>query len=181
MTNQKDIVDSHTFVEFFKHQHNEKLVLFLDDFEALFKLPLLLRFFLEALRAVKQLGTDQCGLHSIVALGLYKCWTNLPYMLSPFDQHWDIPYFTLKETQNLFTQYTKASGAELEAGTVEHVFDITKGHPGLVCLCGKVIKEKLVTKSKKLSLAKWKTYAQFELHVYVPFFQENQKKPRQII
>lgn len=158
---QPNIRNSSSFVEFFA-QCGPKVVLILDDFKFL-KEPIYSEL-LEALSEIKRRATAKCGLHSVVGVGSFTNWQDLQCKTTLFDDHWYIPYFTLREVQQLFTQFMEVTRVSLESGIVEHIFNITNGHPGAVCLIGTKIQNELIdSKSRSLSFIKWINYVQYDL------------------
>jgi hypothetical protein len=83
------------------------------------------------------------GLQSVVTIGPYNIICYTKKQLSPFNvsDHWDIPYFTKQQVEQLFRDFQESWSVVLENGIVDHIY-ITLGHPGMVCWCGKAIQER---------------------------------------
>lgn len=86
--------------------------------------------------------------------------------VSPFNvsEHHTAPYFTEEEVIQLFKDYEQSHNLLLESGIAERVYNITSGHPAMVCYCGKQIQTREI-----LSLEDWMAYETFHLYKYVLF------------
>jgi hypothetical protein len=74
-----------------------------------------------------------------------------------------IPYFTLDQVKKLFQDFQESCGMQLEFGIVERIYDITFGHPGMACFCGKVVQDRLLQTNSFLSLKDRMVYETLEL------------------
>jgi hypothetical protein len=63
----------------------------------------------------------------------------------------------------LFEDFQRLSGMVLAPGIVDMIYNVTSGHQGMVCFCGKVIQEKLLLEKTFLSLKEWIDYEMFRL------------------
>lgn len=102
----------------------------------------------------------------MVAIGPFNILFYSKANLSPFNvaEHWAIPYFTLEQVENLFSEFQLLANITLEDGIVSPIFAITAGHPGLVCFCGKQIHEFLIPGGERnLTLHQWKEYESAKL------------------
>lgn len=180
---QTDITDADSFLEFFKYHAGKRIVLFVDEFDLLLSRADILNEFLDVLRSIKvlfhhsylvqflQFTTIQderptkYGLQALVAVGPYNISRHTKGELSPFNatNHWDIPYWTKDQVEALFREFEESYGVVLEAGIIDSLFAATRGHPGMVCFCGKMIQDKLLLNSAVLSLKEWKEYEVLEL------------------
>jgi hypothetical protein len=72
--------------------------------------------------------------------------------------------------EKLFREFEQLADITLEDGIVKRIFEITSGHPGLVCFCGKQIHEFLIPGAERhLTLRQWKEYESAKLAGYVLF------------
>jgi hypothetical protein len=58
---------------------------------------------------------------------------------SVFDVYVPAVYFTKEQVEELFRQFTEATGVKLEDGIAADIHTYTGGHKGLVCICGRVM------------------------------------------
>lgn len=63
---------------------------------------------------------------------------------SPFNvqRSFHVPPFSHDEVEELFRQYQEESGQSVEPEVVDRLFEVTRGHPGLVCWFGELMTEK---------------------------------------
>lgn len=52
-----------------------------------------------------------------------------------------VPNFTIDEVQEIFQHYQEESHQKIEPEVVMSIFDVTRGHPGLVCWFGELLTE----------------------------------------
>jgi hypothetical protein len=72
------------------------------------------------------------------------------------------------QVEKLFREFELLADITLEDGIVKRIFEITSGHPGLVCFCGKQIHEFLIPGAERhLTLRQWKEYESAKLAGYV--------------
>lgn len=160
-------MDKDSFLDFFKYHGGKKIVLFMDEFDFLLKKPQAQEELYQALRSIKGERVDSYGLQAVVAVGPYSILRYSPEELSPFNvfDHWEAPYFTKAQVEQLFKEFQDSTGVVLEKGVVDDIYYRTQGHPGITCYCGKAILENLLQLRNvhELSLKDWRTYATFQL------------------
>lgn len=108
------------------------------------------------------------GLHAVVAIGPFNIIRYTKQQLSPFNvtDQWDVPYFTKSQVTQLFMEFQTSCDVVLEPEVVDRVYEITLGHPGMVCWCGKAIQDNLVAPDFTLLLKDWMNYETFQLSEY---------------
>ena len=155
------INNSKSFLQFFQQPREQRIVLFIDDFDTLASRPLHLRTFFNTLTRIINKPLN-FGLQAVVTIGSCNLTSYCTSKKPPFDIaiNWKIPSFTLEEVRKIFEEFKRVHGVELEDGCVDHIFEITQGHKGMVSFCGKKIYERFLRESKRVSLKQWKGYAQ---------------------
>jgi hypothetical protein len=153
------------FLEVFaKSSWKTPVVLLLDEFSELYRVEKEIRNdFLQALRSLKH-DTRSYALHSVIAAGTYSIVDlnpedsfSSPFNISDCIQN---PYFNIEETRSLFAQFASDKGIFIEDAVVEDIWAKSNGfvsyslicqwkficgssHPGMVCLCGRCISDRM--------------------------------------
>jgi hypothetical protein len=95
--------------------------------------------FLGAVRTIKQ-DLSSYGVQCIFAVGPFSILFMHGESGSPFNVREAVPvhFFTQEQVSELMGQFSTATGIMLEAGVTADVHELTAGHAGLVCACGRV-------------------------------------------
>lgn len=153
------------FSSMFKASNKETLfggknvVLFVDEFDRLYQAPQqVIDSMLDTLRGLKQERVAYC-LQSFVGIGPFSILALTGKSSSPFNVRdtVQVRYWTREEVHQLFSQYSTT----IDRKIVDDIYERTAGHPGLVCLCGKIIDEKQNMLSENYDL--WLQYATTKL------------------
>ncbi len=117
------------------------LVLFIDEFDSL---PSRVIDRLVSLFRDLYLNRDGTVLHGLALIGVRAVLGLGSDRGSPFNvqRSLHVPNFTQAQVEDLFGQYRKESGQEIESSVVNSVFDATRGQPGLVGWFGELLTEK---------------------------------------
>ena len=96
--------------------------------------------FLGAVRTIKQ-DIGSYGVQCIVAVGPFSIVFMRGESGSPFNVREAVPvhFFTPNEVAELFEQYARTKSISLEAGIAANIHELTAGHAGLVCACGRAL------------------------------------------
>ncbi len=144
--NLPNITSAADFADLLSEANKEKLfkgkniVLFVDEYDLLYQAPQeVLDSFLNTLRGIKQQKAAYC-LQSFIGIGPFSILALSAKTSSPFNVQTAVQvlYWTREEVHQLFSQYSTA----IDSRIVDDIYERTAGHPGLVCLCGKIIDEK---------------------------------------
>ncbi|MCP4150844.1 MAG: AAA family ATPase [bacterium] len=135
---------------FSQNKLNKPLVLILDEFDSLnedaisaivgtFR-NIYIKHFDEAKKTAEQ---KSYLLHSIALIGVRSVLGIENQKGSPFNvqRSIQIPNLTYDEVDDLFKQYEKESGQEIEKDVINQLFQETKGQPGLTCWFGELLTE----------------------------------------
>ncbi|ELR18594.1 uncharacterized protein ACA1_155510 [Acanthamoeba castellanii str. Neff] len=161
------IHDAQTFIAFFSREPwaSRKVVLIVDQFDLLNNAADLVRDqFLGTLRAMRESEASH-GLHAFFGVGPYSILNLQDHPSSPFNacDAFALPMFERNHVRELFNQYSRESNVELAPGIADAIYDLTSGHPGHVCFCGKMIAEHLATGTRKVAYDSWVSYAAEQL------------------
>ncbi|CAG8678044.1 3304_t:CDS:10, partial [Gigaspora margarita] len=127
-----------------------RVVLFIDEFDMLYHATEdVLSSCLNTLHGIK--GTkENYAIWSVVAIGpfsiLYLNSNN--FTTSPFNvnEPFKNPNFTLEQVQFLYKEFEDEYNLTIDQEVIEDIYTQTNGHAGLVCLCGRAIYRKLLSK-----------------------------------
>lgn len=159
--NLPNVTSAADFADLLSEGNKEKLfkgknvVLFVDEFDLLYQAPQeVLDSFLNTLRGIKQQRAAYC-LQSFIGIGPFSILALTGKSSSPFNVRdaVQVLYWTREEVHQLFSQYSTT----IDSRIVDDIYERTAGHPGLVCLCGKVIDEKEHSLAEHYDL--WLQYA----------------------
>ncbi len=149
--NNVNITNHISMIEFFEQfssvlttQYNhQKVVVIIDEFDGIPQA--VLSDFLHSLRDIYLSGETRCP-HSIGIVGV-KSISQLNYdrSVSPFNiqDEFYLPNFTLKQVQELFTQYTDETGQPFSSDVIEALHKQTAGQPFLVNRSAQILTEEL--------------------------------------
>lgn len=92
------------------------------------------------MRTIKQ-DLESFGVQCIFAVGPFSIVFMRGESGSPFNVREAVPvhFFTLSEVSALLGQFAAAKGVSLEAGVAADIHELTAGHAGLVCACGRAL------------------------------------------
>ena len=116
--------------------------------------------FLGAVRTIKQ-DLGSYGVQCIFAVGPFSVLFMRGESGSPFNVREAVPvhFFTEDEVSELLEQFAVAKGVSLEAGVAADIHELTAGHAGLVCACGRVLEsESGLQQDGRISLAAWQDF-----------------------
>lgn len=122
--------------------HFEKpLILFLDDFDCLPQR--VIDRVLPLFRAVYRNRAQYC-IHGLVLIGLRLLVDVKGEQEAPFDIQGAVqaPFFSREEVGKLFRQYQEESGQVVAPAVIDHLWNATRGHPGLVGWFGQLLTDK---------------------------------------
>ena len=167
---------------------DRKFVLFLDELSEMALVGEDIReSFLRTLRQCKQ-NDELYAIHAIFACGTFGARDLTTIRFSPFNNadYFQIPYFTKKQTQQLFDEFARDNRITIDASVIDDIINISNGyvfsniaplsyhspkivfgrHPGMVCVCGRAISEKLLSllDTRNLSMKSWQRFAAFDLN-----------------
>lgn len=121
----------------------QRLVIIIDEFDAI--PPTALRGFLHTLRQIYLSGNNRCP-YSVGIVGV-KNITQLNYdrSISPFNiqDEFRLPNFSLKQVQELFSQYTDEVGQSFDSEVISSIHKQTAGQPVLVNRFGQIFTEEM--------------------------------------
>ncbi|KAF8347795.1 hypothetical protein F5887DRAFT_1072145 [Amanita rubescens] len=159
------------FISYFRKDYwDGKVVLLLDELSCLYQCEEDVRNdCLIAFRALKHYRRDhavQCliaaGTFGIVHLNTSR---GPPFNVAEFVQS---PYFTIDETRKLFREFAEDLGVSIDDAIVEDVWAKSNGHPGMVCLCGRIIDNNMQTllcpQSWTISYYRWQRFPAEQLY-----------------
>jgi hypothetical protein len=142
------------------------VVLFVDEFDQLYGAAPdeVQDSVLNLLRWLRQ-EKEGTWLHSFVALGPFSILELTGKSGSPFNARDAIqsPPFTEEQVEELFEQFSRERGLNLDKRIVRDVYDRTEGHAGCVDFCGKEMDETLLRGKSTISYNEWMRYATLEL------------------
>ncbi|KAF8812558.1 hypothetical protein BYT27DRAFT_7087461, partial [Phlegmacium glaucopus] len=132
------------FLEYFlalDGRHN--VVLLVDEFSELYRAdPVIQQECLRAFREIRN-NNEIYAIRSIISAGTFSILYLNPTdsIISPFNvaDHIPNPHFTLEEVKRLFLEFAHDNYITIDDGVVEDVWAKSNGHPGMVCLCGRII------------------------------------------
>ncbi len=135
------------------------VVLVIDEFDSL--PPKVIDNLVRLFRNI-YLNREAFNLHSLALIGVRAVLGIESERGSPFNiqRSLHVPNLTKDEVVDLFGQYRKESGQEVDPVVIEKVYQVTRGQPGLVSWFGELLTEKFNPgKDKKLDLLVWeRTY-----------------------
>ncbi|KAM9979703.1 hypothetical protein ACTFIZ_005963 [Dictyostelium cf. discoideum] len=147
--------------------NNKNVILFIDEFERLNENEKVLEFILCKFRAVLHEKEHYC-LWSLVGIGPFDInYIGLGTNYSPFNisDSIECTTFSIEEVKNLFLQYETKKVVKVDPLVVDDIFELTNGHPGLTCLCGRLMDEDIKTNnSGKILYEQW-LECQFKLEI----------------
>eukprot|EP01080_Neovahlkampfia_damariscottae_P006310 gene6310-10318_t len=134
----------------FKDTNDKKIILVLDEFDSLLDLDSKIRDeFLTNLRNLKQDALNH-NLKSVIGIGVFGllALNTENIKISPFNitDALNTEFFNQEESLDLFDQFEEEYKIKVDDLVKNEVFEYTAGHPGLFCLCGRVIQEEVVEK-----------------------------------
>jgi len=137
------------FEQFSGYLNNQKLVIIIDEFDGIPTAAV--SDFLYSLRRIYLSQTPQRCPYSVGIIGV-KNITQLNYdrSISPFNIQDDfaLSNFTVTQIQELFAQYTKATGQVVTPPVIEMLFQQTAGQPFLVNRLGQILTEEMAIELK---------------------------------
>jgi hypothetical protein len=123
-------------------------------------LPMASPQFLGAMRTIKQ-DQSSYGVQCIFAVGPFSIVFMHSESGSPFNVREAVPvhFFTLDQVSELFGQFYATKGISLDAGVVADVHEVTGGHAGLVCACGRALETGGgLRQNRHVTLAAWQNF-----------------------
>ena len=131
----------------------QRFVVIIDEFDSIPRDAI--RGFLHSLRQIYLSGRTRCP-HSVGIVGV-KNITQLNYdrSISPFNiqDEFKLPNFTLKQVQELFSQYTDEVGQPITPETIKAIHKQTAGQPVLVNRFAQILTEELdIPKSEPITI-----------------------------
>ena len=141
------ITDSVSMLEFFEEMgrlfDKQRIVIIIDEFDAI--PPTALRGFLHTLRQIYLSEKERCP-YSVGIVGV-KNITQLNYdrSISPFNiqDEFRLPNFSLKQVQELLSQYTEEVGQPFESEVISSIHKQAAGHPVLVNRFAQILTEEM--------------------------------------
>ena len=141
------VTDSVSMSQFFEELgrlfDKQRLVIIIDEFDAI--PPTALRGFLHTLRQIYLSGKERCP-YSIGIVGV-KNITQLNYdrSISPFNiqDEFKLTNFSLKQVQELLSQYTEEVGQPFESEVISSIHKQTAGQPVLVNRFAQILTEEM--------------------------------------
>jgi len=120
---------------------DQPVILFIDEFDSL---PPDIIDRLVTLFRDMYLKRESYILHGLALIGVRAVLGVESERGSPFNiqRSLHVPNFTSEEVHDLFNQYQKESGQKIMPKVAEHVYESTRGQPGLVCWFGELLTEK---------------------------------------
>jgi hypothetical protein len=117
---------------------------------------------LATVRAIKQ-NLQQYAIQAMFAVGPFSILFMEGKSGSPFNIREAVPvhFFTAAEVATLLGQFANARGVSLEEGIAADVFELTAGHAGLVCACGRALESRSKVprpEAGHISLAAWRDF-----------------------
>lgn len=77
----------------------------------------------------------------------------------PFNVREAVHFFTQNEVSELLGQFTAAKGISLEADVAADIYELTAGHAGLVCACGRALESAPgLRQCGQVKLARWRDF-----------------------
>ncbi len=154
------------FSKFERVLNNQKVLLIIDEFDGIPQDAV--SGFLNALRHVYLSDNLHCP-YSVGIVGV-KSIAQLNYdrSISPFNiqDDFNLPNFTLKQIQELFSQYTEETGQDFTPEVIEIIQKQTGGQPFLVSRFGQILTEELgIPKTETICMEHF-------LHAHSRIFQE---------
>jgi hypothetical protein len=143
--NAYKLTDSASFYSFFKGLNKiitqKKIVIFIDEFDGIPDSDI--EDFLTTLRKLyqKYKKSTEKALYSVGLVGIRNITQLSVGGVSPFNiaDHVEIPLFTLKNVQDLYSQYTQETHQPFTKEAVQKVFEQTQGQPWLVNRMGSIL------------------------------------------
>ncbi len=119
----------------------KKIVIFIDEFDGI---PLSeLENFLTTLRRLyqKYKGVEQKALYSVGLIGIRNVTKLIVGGVSPFNiaDQVDLPPFSLKNTRDLYAQYTEETNQPFTEEAVKKIYEETEGQPWLINRLGTIL------------------------------------------
>jgi len=131
------------------------LILFIDEFDAL---PPRIIDRLVTLFRNMYLRRDNYLLHGLALIGVRALLGVESHRGSPFNiqRSFHVPNFREEEVDDLYQQYQRESGQQIEPAVIRKIFRATRGQPGLVCWFGELLTEKYNSGyDKAICMADW--------------------------
>ncbi|KAF9433089.1 hypothetical protein BGZ76_009907 [Entomortierella beljakovae] len=163
----RDFLDVFSCIASTTWDKNEKIVLFIDEFDLLFNLSLNVRNeCLQVFREIRQ-NNHLYTIDSIVVFGTFSLLglNSTDQRVSSFNINETIknPYFTREQTQDLFDNYATDEDITIEESIIQNIFSQSNGHPGMICLCGRAIAQNLQSivdeSTKTLRFQTWQKFS----------------------
>lgn len=157
-------------------EYGKRMVLAIDEFDRLYEMAPTQECttVLSVFRSLRDTAAlRQHGVQSVIAIGTFSILFATGNSGSPFNVSEAIaaPFFSLQDTASLFQQFIKERGRAVPNEVVWDVHQRTSGHPGLVCLCGRALDQKVA----EISYSSWLKYATFTLPRELVFYQNTQR------
>lgn len=114
---------------------------------------------LGALRDIKQHLADY-SMKCVIAVGPFSILFMKGESGSPFNVREAVPvhFFSVGQVSELLQQFAAAQGVVLEEGIAADVHELTAGHAGLVCGCGRALESAVRREGGVISLAAWRDF-----------------------
>lgn len=111
---------------------------------------------LGAIRTIKQ-DLSSYGVQCVVAVGPFSILFMQGASGSPFNVREAVPvhFFTENQVSELLGQFATATGISVEAGIAADIHELTAGHAGLVCACGRALETGGLHDDGHVKLAAW--------------------------
>ena len=179
---------SANFIDAFMESNWDKsIVLLIDELSEMLLAPDAIRdSFLRALRTIRH-SNRESAIKSVIAAGTFSTMrlTTSRSNLSPFNiwNSFQIPYFTKDETTKIFDMFAEDNYITIDEAVIHDIWAQSNGyaqfarpnicsylfrHPGMTCICGKVVSDNLKTlldhRSKTITYANWQKFLVSKLH-----------------
>ncbi|CAG8459020.1 4837_t:CDS:2 [Cetraspora pellucida] len=152
---------------FQKSKWENQVVLFIDEFDMLYSATDDVRSScLNTFRGIKT-KKDNYAIKSIFAIGPFSILhlNSNNFTASPFNvnEPFQNPNFTKDQVKFLYKEFADEHNLTIDQEVIEDIYTQTNGHAGLVCLCGRAIFRKLLSKGSHLSYDIWQHFTTLSL------------------
>eukprot|EP00742_Colponemidia_sp_Colp-10_P006789 GILJ01007276.1.p1 GENE.GILJ01007276.1~~GILJ01007276.1.p1 ORF type:complete len:623 (+),score=62.08 GILJ01007276.1:478-2346(+) len=144
--------------------NEQRVVLFIDELDFLYEVPEIKDSFLNLFRGLKQMR-EELSLHAVVGIGPFNILKLTTEKTSPFNitDQTLCQNVTYAQMRILFQQWEREREFRLPTDISLDVFQRTKGHLGLICLCGSQLDALLIKNRRHLDYDMWMKFVAHEL------------------